>query len=192
VINTTYLIRQILNIEWDMFRRVKSETPASCQNSPESFKSIRGSIFESWTPDMLSSYLEDLIAAQDAGRNLITEKYARMDNRIPCLNTNPLIDVIVHIEAAWQEDIKFRFPALYQRVCRSTDEADDGSNFSVYLRSELETYGHHTLTLYFQHLNQSWESGENPAMKALENLVRKGGYRDMDHAESQLAGLLEP
>jgi hypothetical protein len=138
---------------------------------------------------MLSSYLEDLIAAQDAGRNLITEKYARMDNRIPCLNANPLIDVIVHIEAAWQEDIKFRFPALYQRVCRSTDEADDGSNFSVYLRSELETYGPYTLTLYFQHLNQSWESGENPAMKALENLVRKGGYRDMDHAESHLAGL---
>ena len=187
--NITQLIQEILEIEWRMFRQVKSETPAPCQNAPESFKSIRGSIFESWNQDVLSSYLQDLITAQKVGRNLLTEKYARMDNRIPLLNDNPLIDIIVNIETAWQEDIKSRYPAIYNRVCRSTDAVAGGGNFSTYLRAELETYGNGTITLYFQQLNATWEKGENPSLKALDNLVKKGGYRDMDHAESHLTNL---
>jgi len=36
-----------------------------------------------WSKEMLESYFDDLVIAQKKGRNLVTEKYARMDNLIP-------------------------------------------------------------------------------------------------------------
>jgi len=92
-------IKKILDVEWDMFQRVKSTGgPAPCQSAPDTFKKIRGSIFETWSPGMLASYLEDLKQAVDEGRNPLAEKYARMDNLIPSMSRNPLIDKIVEIE----------------------------------------------------------------------------------------------
>ena len=77
------LIQQLLNIEWDMFSRVQGATSAPCQSAPDSFKKIRGSIYEMWSKEMLESYFDDIEIAQKKGRNLVTEKYARMDNLIP-------------------------------------------------------------------------------------------------------------
>lgn len=51
--------------------------------------------------DTLTSYLQDLETAAAAGRNLMTEKYARMENLIPSLNENELIYKIVDIEREW-------------------------------------------------------------------------------------------
>ena len=186
--STEQLITDILDMEWAMFQRVHSESPASCQSMPDNFRKIRGSLFAACSREVLASYLSDLTIGQAQGRNFLVEKYARMDNRIPRLNDNPLIDIIVNIETAWQEDIKFRYPALYDRVCRSTDAIDDGSNFSIYLRSELETYGDRTIELYLDHVKQAWEKGESLAEISLQQLVRKCGYRDLDHAENYLSG----
>ena len=181
------LIQRILDIEWDMFRRVKSLTPASCQSSPDAFRKIRGSIYEMWEEDMLASYLDDLKIAQKNGRNLLTEKYARMDNLIPESNSSPFIDKIVQIESEWQVELRNKYPATYNRLCRSTAPAQDGSNFSVYLRSELETYSHKTIKLYYEHVQQAREKGKNIAMLALQKLIKKGGYHDLDHAERCLS-----
>ena len=180
------IIEQILDIELYMFQRVRSAGPAPCQSVPDNFRKIRGSIYEMWTKEMLQSYLNDLKVAQKKGRNLVTEKYARMDNLIPPLNTNPLIDKIVGIEAKWQEEIEVKYPAIYNRMCRSTNPAQDGSNFSVYLKGELETYSDNTLELYYENAKKTLEKGENPALRALERLIKKGGYNDLDHAEKVL------
>jgi len=183
------IIEQILDIELYMFQRVKSSGPAPCQSVPDNFRKIRGSIYEMWTKEMLESYLNDLKVAQKKGRNLVTEKYARMDNLIPPLNTNPLIDKIVEIEAKWQEEIEVKYPAIYNRMCRSTNPAQDGSNFSVYLKGELETYSDNTLELYYENAKKTLEKGENLALRALERLIKKGGYNDLDHAENVLQSL---
>ena len=82
------IIEQVLDIELYMFQRVRSAAPAPCQSVPDNFRKIRGSIYEMWTKEMLQSYLNDLQVAQKKGRNLVTEKYARMDNLIPPLSTN--------------------------------------------------------------------------------------------------------
>ncbi|OQY10948.1 MAG: hypothetical protein B6I30_07950 [Desulfobacteraceae bacterium 4572_187] len=185
------LIEQILNIEWEMFRRVRSAAPANCQQAPEAFRKIRGSIFQTWTEEILEPYLDDLRAAKKMGRNLPEEKYARMDNLIPPLNVHPLIEKIVAIEAAWQDELKKKYPAIYNRMCRSTDPAGNGSNFSVYLRCELETYGNNTLKAYHEHVRNASEKGENLSLTALELLLQKGGYRDLLHAENCLSGTLQ-
>lgn len=54
---------------------------------------------------MLESYFKDLVVATRTGRNLVFEKYAGMDNKIPKINMNPLIDNIVEIEQKWQDDL---------------------------------------------------------------------------------------
>ncbi len=185
--NNQNLIQHILDIEWDMFSRVQSATPASCQNSPDTFRKVRASIYDAWTKEMLESYLNDLKTARERGRNLLTEKYARMDNLIPPLKSHPLLDNIVEIEIAWQEEIRNKYPAIYYRTCRSTDLSGDGSNFSIYLRSELETYGDQTIQLYYKNVKNAADNGENLALLMLRRLVAEGGYKDLDHAESYLS-----
>lgn len=180
------LLDHVLEAEWQMFVRVRSARHAPCQSAPDNFKTIRSSLFETWTQPMLASYLADLEQAEADGRNLLAEKYARMDNLIPPLSNSPLIDIIVTLESNWQEDLERRYPALYQRCCRSTDETGDGRNFGIYLGCELETYGNHTLQLYFENIEAAVATNRNLAIEALHRLVCKNGYRDLDHAESVL------
>lgn len=171
-----------------MFVGVRSAQDAPCQRAPDNFKSIRSSLFEIWTEPMLQSYLSDLERAESVGRNLLAEKYARMDNQIPPLSNNPLIDIVVTIESNWQEDLARRYPALYNRCCRSMDETGDGRNFGIYLGCELETYGDRTLQLYFENIEMAIVTNRNLAVEALERLARKNGYLNLEHAESVLDG----
>jgi hypothetical protein len=180
-------VEQIVELEWTMFIRVKSDRPAPCQSAPDNFKTIRGSIFDIWTDEMLGSYLNDLIVANEQGRNLLTEKYARMDNLVEPLSTNPVIEKIVAIECKWQEEIQNNYPALYEQCCRRTDPTGDGSNFSVYLQSELETYSDHTLGLYYDNVKNADDTQKNLALDALQRLVQKSGYTDLAHAENHLS-----
>lgn len=181
------LIDLVLDAEWQMFVSVRSARPAACQRAPDNFKAIRSSLFATWTPPMLDSYLDDLDRAASSGRNLLAEKYARMDNLIPPLSESPLIDMIVTIENNWQDSLRQEYPALYRRCCRSMDETGDGRNFGVYLGCELETYGDLTLRLYFENVATAVSEKRNLAVEALERLVRKQGYRDLAHAERVLA-----
>ncbi|MGV8073195.1 MAG: DUF4125 family protein [Syntrophobacteraceae bacterium] len=181
------LVERILDAEWMMFENVKSAEPAACQQSPQTFRKVRASIFELWTEEMLQSYLYDLTSARVEGRNLVTEKYARMDNRIQRTNFNPYIEKIVAIETGWQEELRQKYPNLFFAVCRGSDPADDGSNFSVYLRCELETYGPATLDYYYQQVSKAVADGQNLSLVMLERLVLKGGYQNLDQAEQYLA-----
>lgn len=185
--NKRNLIRCILDIEWSMFRRVKSATPAPCQLQQEAFERIRSSVYETWTEEALESCRLDFEQAQRAGRNLCTEKYACMDGLIWPRDNHPLIDKIVEIETGWQDQIRRDYPALYNRVCRSTYEFQDGRNFSVYLACEIRTYSERTIQLYYLGMKEAMERGENLALKSLEQLVRAGGYRDVAQAEKHLA-----
>ena len=180
------IIYHILDMEWELFKSVKTVVPADCQQQPNVFKQIRSSIFETWTEEMLNSYMNDLLEAKEAGRNPFVEKYARMDGLLPPLKSNPLIDKIVNIEEKWQKEIEDRYPFLYQTVCRSISESPDGRSLSHYLRMELETYGDKTLKLYYEHVNDAFERGENLAIRSLELLIKRSGFSSLEQAESTL------
>jgi len=182
------LLEHVLDMEWEMFVSVKSAEPASCQSSPDKFRAIRGSVFEMWSDNMLASYLIQLSVAKMQGRNLLTEKYARMDNSIPPLSESPYIDEIVEISELWQNELQENYPALYKRCCRTLEPVGDGRNFSVYLRSELETYGDNTLELYHERVKNAYDQKRNLSIEALRHLIEKSGYRDLKHAESCLSG----
>lgn len=177
------IISAIVSLEWEMFQQVKSAYPVACQNNPGAFQQIRGSIFDYWPIELLNSYRRDLLAAKKTKRNLITEKYARMDNLIPPLKIHPYIERIVAIEAVWQSEIKSLYPALYQRVCRESNKSNNGSNFCVYLRSELETYGDQTLKLYYEWVQLALKKNQNHSLDMLQALVQKGGFESVAQAE---------
>jgi len=181
------LLERVLDLEWDMFVRVKSAQSVVCQSAPDKFRAVRGSVFTMWTAEMLSAYLEQLECAKVRGRNLLTEKYARMDNLIPPLTDSPYIDEIVEINEFWQRELEEKYPALYKRCCRTMEETGDGKNFSIYLRSELETYGDSTLGLYYLNVKNAYDKNLNLSIEALEHLVQKSGYKNLEHAESCLS-----
>jgi len=166
-----------------MFLNVKSESSASCQEQPDVFKKIRGSIYEIWSDAMLDSYFRDLIAAKKNKRNLVVEKYARMDNKIPQINDNPLIGKIVDIEQKWQEELKLRYPAIYNHSCRDMNSADNGSNFRVYLASELETYSDNTLREYYNYVKKMYDNGKNLSVEMLKQLAKKEGIDNLEKLE---------
>ncbi|MFY9398109.1 MAG: DUF4125 family protein [Desulfomonilia bacterium] len=77
------LIQLIIELELAMFRKVNARGNAPCQEMPETFRAMRWMAHSVLSEGTLSSYLDDLKTAAEAGRNLMTEKYARMDNFIP-------------------------------------------------------------------------------------------------------------
>jgi hypothetical protein len=102
------------------------------------------------------------------------------------LSNNPLITVIVEIETQWQEELRWKYPVLYKRTARTTFPTGNGSNFSIYLRSELETYSDRTIDLYYDNVKKAVDQGTNLAISSLEILLKKQGFRDIDHAEGYL------
>lgn len=174
------LIEKILEIEMKMFLATPSREHAVCQDSPDGFILTRGSVFELWSEEALDSYLEDIRQAEADHRNLMAEKYARMENLIPCLNINPAIDEIVKIETAWQDEVRARYPHLMDGrpetgICKA--------EFDVYLRCELETYSRRTLKRVLENDHEYLKRGVNQAEEKYRLIVRKLGYSSLEEAE---------
>jgi hypothetical protein len=148
------LIHKIIEIEWEMFSSVRNRGgKASCQEQPEVFKAIRSSNFLYWSEATLKSYWHDLLEAQKQKRNLMTEKYARMEGMIPSVDmeTASLIDKIVKQECQWLEDIAMQSPHLKPvRPIHSVEDSPYVVSSETYSRGELATYSKKTLELYLQ------------------------------------------
>jgi hypothetical protein len=72
-------IDKIISIEWEMFTSVnEGQARASCQDDRRTFEGMRAAQFHAWQASAVESYLEDLGAAESAGRNLVEEKYIHM------------------------------------------------------------------------------------------------------------------
>ena len=180
---------EILEMELGMFLSVRSERKASCQDYPESFKLHRRAQFSAWSHGTLASYLDDLRRAQEEGDNLMTYKYARMQNLIPRENTNPLIDEIVRIHFGWQEEMFRKFPA-FMGGARPISEAAGGSgttSFETYLKGELESYSDRTLELLHADMAAKLARGVNMSEEVYEYLARESGYSSLAEAERTLA-----
>jgi hypothetical protein len=106
------LISKILDLKLEMFLTVPTEQKASCQEYPDSFRLHRRAQFALWSENTLRSYLKDLEKAETDGSNLMTIKYARMDNLIPCRNKNPLIQKIIDVQYRWQQEMFSKYPYL--------------------------------------------------------------------------------
>jgi len=171
------LLREITDIELRMFLAVQTTFPSACQEQPEAFKLMRKASFYVLSNETLESYLKDIQEALEENRNLMELKYARIDDLIPCLNDNPLIDKIVEAESRWLKELAERYPLTF----KGRAEYSAG----VYLRSELETYSNETLELYFTDVSRAIEEGRNLTEERYTFVFRQTGYDSIDDVENE-------
>lgn len=122
------LVEEVIRREWDQFQRTENEGGrASCQGNWPMFHQMRASQFMTWPEDLLRSYLDDLDEANRVGRNLVTEKYARMmastapdeyreriEPFIPRLSDERVArqERVIAVQVAWARDFRGRYPKL--------------------------------------------------------------------------------
>ena len=175
--NREDLLREIVDIELRMFLAVEPFIPSACQEQPETFKLMRRAGFHVLSDDTLESYLQDLNEAVEDDRNLMSLKYARIDDLVPCLNINPVIDKIVEVEGRWLKELAERYPLVF----KGQVEYAAGS----YLRSELETYSDRTLDLYFKDVSRALAKGENLTEKRYTFIFQNSGYGSINDMEAE-------
>lgn len=180
------LISKIIESEWNMFTTVPNiGGRASCQEDPETFRLMRTSNFEHWSEATLQMYLYNLEDAERTGRNLMTEKYARMDNLMPPLNPEvfPLIDKIAAIECKWLEEFLEKFPYINPaRPIYSREDTADVISSETYARGELGTYSRVLLELYYKDITKMQLRGLNRVEMIFDTMVKKLGYKSLEHA----------
>lgn len=173
------LVNRIIEIELNMFMRVRTAEPAACQERPETFRVMREMNHFFYSDETLQSYLDDLEQALVSGRNLLTEKYARMDDLIPPLKDNHLIAKIVGIEQAWMNELRDKYPLTFK---------NPAEQFGTYLSSELETYSDKTIELIYRDLTGAKEEGKNLAEERYSHLFKRIGYGSIDEVEEKNRG----
>ncbi|MGQ9721319.1 MAG: DUF4125 family protein [Candidatus Jordarchaeum sp.] len=174
------LIDDIVKIELDWFMNVRTIYPSRCQEHPRVFELMRRSTYELWSEETLRKYLEHVKSSASNGRNLMTERYARMDRMIPPINLNPLIEEIVEIEVSWTEEIFRKYPHIFRN--------DSLLGFKIYLKCELETYSDEVLELYYRDLEGAKNEGRNLVQEKYLNLFKKIGYNSLDEVEESAKG----
>lgn len=170
------LVDQIVGREWDMMQAVVSDGRSLCQERPGTFRAMREMSHSVLSRDTLASYLGDLRNAEVEGRNLVTEKYARMEGQIPPLSDCPLIPRIVSIESAWMKELCTAFPLTFQAAV---------TYFARYESCELETYSDTTLTLLYRDVLAAREGGRNLVRERYESLFAKLGQGALAEVEAQ-------
>jgi hypothetical protein len=180
------LIAKILELELKMFLSVPADGIYSCQQNPEGFRIHRGAQFIVWSNDTLQSYMDDLQKAEKEEQNLMTVKYARMDNILPRKNMNPLIDEIAAIQLGWQHQMFEKYPNLMAGARRLMDSENkaEGTSFETYLKSELETYSDNTLSLLHRDLSELEVASINGSEKVYEHLSKMMGYESIEAADA--------
>lgn len=193
-------IEKMIELEWKQFDKVQNiGGRASCQDDRETFRIMRKSQFDAWSEELCASYYEDLLNAGKAGRNLLTEKYARM-----MASTDPqgyeairtqlpehdperiaIEEAIIAVQVEWMEKFAGKYPktaGTARRIHTYEDELTVTS-YETYLRGELGTYSDQTLELYKKMIDDLQMDGKNLAYHILDNTARMYGYASIDDAE---------
>lgn len=176
---------------------------ADCQNNPDTFRIMRQSQFETYDDALLQSYLDDLKCAKANGRNLMTEKYARMmqetypeeyallaENLPPVSHEcHAMIEEILSVHRKWQKEVCEKYPCLlaHTRPAETGQNEHGQTSMETYLRGELETYSQKTLSLYHKRTLLNMQKGENEIAANLLNQMRQYGFSSLEECEKKLS-----
>jgi hypothetical protein len=196
-------IAKIITIEWKMFQDVPNiGGRAPCQEERQTFEIMRLSQAASWSEAALESYLDDLNEAQQQGRNLMTEKYARMmkstspaeyahiEHLVPPVGPEVLllIEKIATIVLDWEEELFRKYPLVLRkgRPIRSSSDTLFVTSLETYLKGELATYSPKTLGLYYEHLVKERSDGINGSEITLLQTIKEYGFSSLEEANEKL------
>lgn len=188
-------IKKILEGEWEMFSTVNAKTDSdpttqgcpTCRDFPEEFRIHRTAKLMPWSEKTLVSYLDDINEARNIRRNLMTYKYARMDNLIPSENNSPYIDKIAKVQLQWQKKFIDKYPRIMSggRSLSGGEPGTDWASFETYMRCELESYSEKTLGFLFQDTENLRAAGKSMSEEIYKILVQQKGYKSLEEAEKK-------
>lgn len=173
---TERLINNIINLEWEMFKSVRTSEPNSCQENEKTFRLMRWMGYSVMPNELLIEILNNVNQATLDNRNLMTEKYARMANQIPVINDDPFIEECVQIEKEMMEEVKKEYPITFK---------GQNAGFDNYMHCELETYSKSAIKLYYTFLQNVKIGGRNIIKARYDNLFKKLGYESLADKESK-------
>lgn len=195
-------VRQIIDIEWEMFHNVNRDRRENCQDQQRTFELMRNAQYDAWNEETRLSYLEDLKKAVADGRSLVREKYIHMMKNMEPENyeafKSELKDVtdkkIALSEEIWShllaqtEKIREKYPvlALGGRPLHASEEKGWAS-VETYQKGELLTFSEKTLELLLQHIKDLEAQGKDLAYMIQENSILCLGYKTMEEAEVAMA-----
>ena len=189
------MIDSIIEAEWKMFQDVPNiGGRAACQDDLETFRIMRAGQSASWSDATLESYLDDLDEAKRSGRNLLTEKYARMMR-----STSPseyarieLIEQIVKIVLGWEQELLEKYPYIIKRSrpLFSTEDSVGVTSMETYLMGELSTYSLRTLELYVDHIQKEQLENINGSAVTLLHMMKQYGFGSLEEANEKIKSRL--
>ena len=152
---------------------------------------------------MVDAYSDFAARSQEEGRNLVSEKYARMmaytdlhyfnkhlRDKLPAVPAKNfrLINKIVERLICWEEEMARRYPKLAgtARPIRSSEDKYGFTSMETYARGELETYPQELLSLYAEYVNKLQEAGLSLSQKNLNTMVAMYGYKNIEEAEGAI------
>lgn len=199
----TLLLDTIVSLEWEAFDKVQNQGGrASCQDDFTTFSIMRKSQYMLWTELMLESLIADFTAAKDAGWNLITEKYGRMEestapeeydkikDRFPAVSEEKkqIIEAIVAIQVGMMEEFAKEYPkaASSARSIHTYEDTPYNTSYETYLRGEISTYSDETLALYGRFVAEYAKEGKNIAHDTIANSAILYGYKSLEDMEEKL------
>lgn len=198
------LIDQLILLEWKAFDKVENVGGrADCQDNFLTFQVMRRSQYLTWNEELLASFIQDFLEANERGWNLITEKYGRMmestapeeferiQGQLPEISPEKkaIIEAIVEIQVKWDEEFAKAYPRLSSQG-RSIHTGEDNlynTSSETYLRGELSTYSDRTLGLYGAFIADYAKRGENLIKDTVKNTALLYGYSSLEAAEEALA-----
>lgn len=200
------LITDIVEQEWKMFQAVPNiGGRAACQEDLKTFRIMRTSQAMSWSEAVLDSYLDDLKQAESSGRNLLTEKYARMMQStspaeyahiahiLPPVDPEAvsLIESIAAVVLEWERALLGKYPRILRRgrPVFSKDDTLFVTSLETYLKGELATYSLKTLRLYLENVLQQKSENINGSEITLAHTMKQYGFTSLEVAEEKLKRL---
>ena len=200
-------VEKILQLEWNMFQKVENiGGRASCQEDFETFYIMRRSQYENWTDEMLDVWTKYVEESEISGRNLLSEKYARMmqysdlhyynkhlKHKLPVTPVKifRLINEIVEQLILWEEDLGKRYPLVVGtgRPLRSEEDYKGQTSLETYARGELETYPEELLILYRDYVKDLASKGISLSENNQLTMVKLYGYETIEEAEESLKSI---
>jgi hypothetical protein len=197
------IVEALVKLEWRLFDKVHNAGGrASCQDDWKTFLIMRGSQFMTWPEDALLNCLEGFQEAEQQGRNIIAEKYARMmEHTFPSEyadlkevlppvpeDTRKQIDEIVAISLEWARETAGKYPNLrvHGRPLEAGSDRPYAVSFETYLRSEYMTYSRETVDLLHRHILQCKTGGRNLGEEELGNMMSAYGFDSLAEANEKV------
>jgi hypothetical protein len=179
------VLKAIVDLETEMYRALNTEPPITDDKVPP-FRTMRWMTYSVLSDATQSSWMRDLCAAKADGRNVLTEKYALMDNTIEHFHQSPLIPQIVEAEVAWMDKLHELYPHLVKREPKNVEL------FHRYSLCELESWSDRSLELYLADVTQALEEGRNLCEERYNNLHQRLGRESLAEMEKAAAAGSQP